>query len=52
MGLQVLALVFLIGAIVLGFVRKMNVGIVCLGLSLVLGTMGGLSTNDIYGGFP
>lgn len=52
MGLQVLALVFLIGAIVLGFVRKMNVGIVCLGLSLVLGTVGGLSTNDIYGGFP
>ena len=52
MGLQVLALAFLIGAIVLGFIRKMNVGIVCLGLALILGKIGGLSNGDIYGGFP
>ena len=52
MGLQILALVFLIGAIVLGFVRKMNVGLVCLGLALILGKAGGMSTNEIYGGFP
>ena len=34
MGLQVLALACLVGAIILGFVRKMNVGIVCFGLEL------------------
>ena len=42
MGLQILALVFLIGAIVLGFVRKMNVGLVCFGLALILGKAGGM----------
>lgn len=52
MGLQILALVFLIGAIVLGFVRKMNVGMVCLGLSLILGRIGGVADKAIYGGFP
>lgn len=52
MGLQILALVCLIGAIVLGFVRKMNVGIVSLGLALVLGKIGGMSNGEIYGGFP
>lgn len=41
MGLQVLALACLVGAIILGFVRKMNVGIVCFGLALILGTIGG-----------
>ena len=40
MGLQVLALACLVGAIILGFVRKMNVGIVCFGLALILGTIG------------
>lgn len=52
MGLQILALACLVGAIVLGFVKKMNVGIVCLGLALVLGTIGGISSGDIYKGFP
>ena len=37
MGLQVIALVCLIGAIVLGFVKKTNVGLVCFGLALILG---------------
>lgn len=31
MELQVTALLFLIGAIILGFVKKINVGLVCLG---------------------
>ena len=37
MGLQVVALGCLIGAIVLGFVKKTNVGLVCFGLALILG---------------
>ena len=52
MGLQILALACLVGAIILGFIKKMNVGIVCLGLALVLGTVGGISSGDIYKGFP
>ena len=52
MELQILALVCLIGAIVLGFVKKLNVGIVCLGLALILGKLGGISDGEIYAGFP
>ena len=52
MGLQVVALLFLIGAIVLGFAKKMNVGVVCLGLALILGKLGGMGAGDIYKGFP
>lgn len=52
MGLQILALACLVGAIILGFIKKMNVGIVCLGLALVLGTVGGISSGEIYKGFP
>ncbi len=49
---QVVALVFLIGAIVLGFTRKINVGIVSLGLAFILGLIGGVDTKIILGGFP
>ena len=52
MGLQVIALVCLIGAIVLGFVKKTNVGLVCFGLALILGKIGGMVASDIYKGFP
>ena len=49
MGMQILALACLIGAIVLGFARKVNVGIVCLGLALILGKIGGIQN---YSGHP
>lgn len=52
MELQVTALLFLIGAIILGFVKKINVGLVCLGFSLILGTIGGMGAGYIYKGFP
>lgn len=52
MGLQVVALGCLIGAIVLGFVKKTNVGLVCFGLALILGNIGGIGASDIYKGFP
>lgn len=52
MTLQILALACLIGAIVLGFVCKTNVGLVCMGLSLILGTIGDVTTKEIYAGFP
>ena len=52
MSLQILALACLVGAIVIGFARKINVGLVCMGLSLILGTIGGISSKEIYAGFP
>ncbi len=52
MAHQIIALVCLIGAIVLGFLKKMNVGLVCMGLTLILGTIGGISVGKIYSGFP
>lgn len=52
MTMQIISLLCLVGAIVFGFVRKTNVGIVSLGLSMALGMLGGMSAGDIYGGFP
>lgn len=52
MPLAGIALLFLIGAIALGFVKKLNVGMLCLGLTLVLGKLGGISVGKMYGGFP
>ena len=52
MSLAALALIFLVAAIVLGFVKKINVGIVCLGLSLVLGLIGNVEASKILSGFP
>lgn len=49
---QVLSLLFLIGAIVLGFTKKLNVGIVSVGLAFVLGLISGVDTNVILSGFP
>lgn len=52
MTYQVIALAFLIAAIVLGFTKKINVGVVSMGLAFVLGLIGGVSTDLILGGFP
>lgn len=52
MTLQILSLLFLAGAIVLGFTRKINVGLVCLGMSIVLALIGGVPVSDLYDGFP
>ncbi len=47
-----IALFFLLAAIVIGFLKKINVGFVCLGLALILGIIGGLSPKEIFSGFP
>lgn len=49
---QVLSLLFLVGAIVLGFTKKLNVGIVSIGLAFLLGLISGVDTNVILSGFP
>lgn len=50
--LSAIALIFLIAAIAIGFVRNINVGFTCLGLALILGLIGGVSTDVILSGFP
>ena len=52
MVFQIISLVFLIAAIVLGFTKKMNVGIVSMGLAFLLGLIGRVDTEVILGGFP
>lgn len=52
MAYQVISLLFLIAAIVLGFTKKINVGIVSMGLAFILGLIDKVSTNVILGGFP
>lgn len=52
MAYQVISLLFLITAIVLGFTKKMNVGTVSMGLAFVLGLIGKVDTDVILGGFP
>ncbi|MGW8115200.1 SLC13 family permease [Caproicibacterium sp. NSD3] len=49
---QIIALTFLVAAIVIGFVKKINVGLVSIGLSFVLGLIGSVSISTILGGFP
>ena len=47
-----ISLCILIGAIVLGIWRKINVGIIAVGLSIVVAQLGGVSMKAVYGGFP
>jgi len=52
MNYALLSLLFLVGAILLGFLRKINTGIVALGLSLILGLIADISFKTIISGFP
>lgn len=48
----VVSLMALVLAIVLGFVKKMNVGVVSMGLAFFVGLFGHVEANTIIGGFP
>jgi Na+/H+ antiporter NhaD/arsenite permease-like protein len=52
MDLNVLSLLFLLAAIGVGFFLKVNTGLVAIGLSLVLGLVGGIDSKVIINGFP
>ena len=49
--LALISLIFLVGAIALGFGRKLNVGIVAIGFALVLGKLAMASDRVIFNGF-
>ncbi len=51
MNLGIISLIALLAAIIIGFVRNANVGILCMGFSMVLGLMFGLDAKEILSGF-
>ena len=51
MNLGLLSLIALIAAIIIGFLRNANVGILCLAFAMLLGTVFGISTKDLLAGF-
>ena len=51
MNMAVVSLIALAGAIVLGFVKKVNVGIVSIALAYLIGIVYGISAGKITGGF-
>uniref|UniRef100_UPI0026DCCDA6 SLC13 family permease n=1 Tax=Veillonella magna TaxID=464322 RepID=UPI0026DCCDA6 len=46
------SLFILIGSIVLGIWRRINVGVIAVGMSLVLAEIAGIPSKQVYGGFP
>ena len=51
MNLGIISLIALLAAIIIGFVRNANVGIMCMGFSMVLGLVFGLDAKEILSGF-
>lgn len=51
MNLGLISLIGLLAAIAVGFFRKCNVGILCIGIAAVLGVVYGIKPNDIIKGF-
>ena len=51
MNLGLISLIALLAAIVIGFVRKANVGILCIGFSMILGLVYGIKAGDIIKGY-
>ena len=51
MNLGLLSLAALLAAIIIGFIRKCNVGILCMGFAMLLSIMFGVNTKDLIKGF-
>ncbi len=51
MSLGLISLLALLAAIVIGFVRKSNVGVLCIGFSMILGLIYNISAGEIISGF-
>ena len=51
MNLGLVSLLLLIAAIIIGFVRNCNVGILCTAFAMILGVIYGVDVKDILSGF-
>ncbi|WP_305768003.1 SLC13 family permease [Candidatus Epulonipiscium viviparus] len=48
---DIISLVFLIVTITVGFLKKMNIGLLAIGMSIVLAQLAGFSSSQVYAGF-
>lgn len=51
MGLDIISVVVLICCIVIGFIKKINVGLVCIAGALIFGRLSGFTDKEIISGF-
>lgn len=51
MNAGMISLLALVVAIVIGFTRKSNVGILCIGFAMIIGELYGFSSKDVISGF-
>ena len=51
MNLGLISLILLLAAIIIGFVRNCNVGILCMAFSMILGIIYGMDVKEILSGF-
>jgi di/tricarboxylate transporter len=51
MNIAVMSLIALLAAIVIGFLKDQNVGILCMAFAMILGKIYGLSNKDLLSGF-
>lgn len=51
MNLGLISLILLLAAIVIGFARNCNVGIICVAFAMILGVVYGIDTKEILSGF-
>lgn len=51
MNFDVISLIVLVVVVAIGFIKKVNLGFLSLGVAFILGTCGGMSAKEISGGF-
>lgn len=51
MSLSIISLIVLVVVVAIGFIRKVNLGFLSIGVAFALGTFGGMSAKEIVGGF-
>ena len=51
MDFSVISLIVLVVVVAIGFIKKVNLGFLSLGVAFILGTCGGMSAKEIAGGF-
>ncbi len=50
-NLAVVSIIFLVIVIGIGFIKKMNIGYLAIGASVILAAIGGISAAEVYAGF-
>ena len=51
MNLSIISLIVLVIVVAIGFIKKVNLGFLSIGVAFFLGTCGGMSAKDIAAGF-